>query len=180
MTQELIVIESEFMPALSVPQAASRFWIKVDRSGGPDTCWIWTGAQRQAFGYGMFSIGRKSISTHRYSWLLHNGAIPDGLQVLHHCDNPRCVNPAHLFLGTQKDNVRDARDKGRLGQQVNPMCMARRGEINGKSKLNDSAVRLIRRMRQDGYKLREIADTIGISVPVVSAVATGRTWKHVK
>src|SRR3990167_3652620 len=86
-----------------------RFWSKVDKSGD---CWIWTGAKIS--GYPIFRVGNKLIRGHRYSWELCNGKIPEGLFACHHCDNPSCVRPDHIFLGTHTDNMRDARQKGRL------------------------------------------------------------------
>jgi hypothetical protein len=91
-----------------------RFWTRV--SWGPaDRCWPWTGAGR-GNGYGhVHRSGRGATTTlaHRLSWEIHHGPIPEGLFVLHRCDNPRCVNPAHLFLGTQKTNIHDMIGKGR-------------------------------------------------------------------
>lgn len=89
-----------------------RFWKKVDRSGGPDACWTWT-ATRTRTGYGMFCVSLKMVSSHRVSYSLANGPIPDGLCVLHRCDNPPCVNPGHLWLGTQLQNIADRDSKGR-------------------------------------------------------------------
>lgn len=94
-----------------------RFWSKVDRNGPahPELgtrCWVWTAST--AAGYGNFCVRRPlNVGSHRFSWELSNGPIPEGLWVLHRCDNRRCVNPAHLFLGTAKDNVRDMIAKGR-------------------------------------------------------------------
>lgn len=93
---------------------ADRFWSKVQRTNG---CWLWT-ASKDAFGYGRFSAAERA---HRHSWTLAHGAIPDGLCVLHRCDTPACVNPAHLFLGTRADNVADMVTKGR---HINPMAEA--------------------------------------------------------
>ncbi len=93
---------------------AERFWAKVRKGEG---CWLWVGA-KQHNGYGYLHSGghsiRKPLRAHRVSWELHNGPIPDGLRVLHSCDTPCCVNPAHLFLGTQSDNMKDCAAKGRV------------------------------------------------------------------
>ena len=103
-----------------------RFWKFVDKNGPihprlGTACWVWTGS-KHAFGYGLLTKEQSSrdyraphTTTHRLSWELHNGAIPGALHVLHHCDNPPCVNPCHLFLGTQEDNMRDMFRKGRSG-----------------------------------------------------------------
>jgi len=90
---------------------ADRFWKKVDKSGD---CWLWISGRDRPGGYGQFSCAGKQIRAHRYSWELHNGSIPEGLWVLHRCDNPPCVNPAHLFIGDRKANMDDAAAKGRI------------------------------------------------------------------
>lgn len=84
------------------------FWTKVDRGGGPDACWIWRGLSNRT-GYGRYS---QQVAS-RVSWVMAHGPIPDGLLVCHHCDNPPCVNPSHLFLGSHLDNLRDSMRKGR-------------------------------------------------------------------
>jgi len=89
---------------------APRFWSKVLKGEG-DACWIWTGARRAP--YGQLKAGNRLIKTHRFSWQLHYGAIPDGMHILHKCDTPLCVRPDHLFLGTHADNMHDFASKGR-------------------------------------------------------------------
>lgn len=114
------------MNAEDIAAAAPRFLAKVNKDGpipqhrtNLGACWIWTGAKVRN-GYGSFGFGSPvTIKAHRFSWLYHCGAIPPCLSVLHKCDTPACVNPAHLLLGSQADNMRDAAAKGRLpkGQQ---------------------------------------------------------------
>ena len=96
-----------------------RFWDKVDKTG---ECWIWT-ASKNKKGYGRFGFGSRAQLAHRVSWLLSNGEIPDGMLACHTCDNPPCVNPSHLWLGTQKDNVVDMSSKGRHGCTKKTHCV---------------------------------------------------------
>lgn len=106
-----------------LPKTINRFWSKVEK-GDPDECWNWTGTLNN--GYGDFWAGNKRIGAHRYSWMLHNEEIPKnnsyhGLCVMHMCDNPACVNPAHLKLGTHQENMSDRTVKGRTGiRPANP------------------------------------------------------------
>ena len=95
---------------------AQRFWSKVVKSKHPDGCWVWTGA-RGSKGYGSLARGERGLTrlTHRISWEMHHGPIPDGMCVCHHCDSPPCIRPDHLFLGTDSDNMRDMNAKGRRG-----------------------------------------------------------------
>ncbi len=97
-----------------------RFWKMVDKDTPVHpilgtSCWLWTGC-KLPYAHGQFNVGNhKIVLAHRFSWELHYGSIPEGLYVCHHCDNPSCVRPDHLFIGTQKDNVQDCIQKGRPG-----------------------------------------------------------------
>ena len=103
-----------------------RFWNKVDKSAGEGSCWNWI-AYKKRDGYGWFGVHRKElILAHRYSWVLSHGAIPAGMNVLHKCDNPACVNPNHLWLGTLADNNKDMCRKGRYVGFKSLICRSRR------------------------------------------------------
>lgn len=149
----------------------ARFWAKIDRRG-PDDCWEWTAGNRGKGGYGRFSMGRanKPIRAHRFSWELFYGPIPTGMDVLHRCDNPLCVNPRHLFLGTNLDNVRDMHAKNRHSH----------GEGHGQAKLTDAKVRKIRELRKlPGNSYERLAKRFRVSVICIWKVCVGETWKHV-
>ena len=150
-----------------------RFWAKVDRRGDAE-CWEWT-ACRAPSGYGRIGIGqqRDTDYAHRVSWRLHFGEIPDGLYVCHRCDNPPCVNPAHLFLGTHAENMRDAQVKGRV--RNNP----RRGESNGWAKLTDATVRDARRLWASGTSMRSLAKRYGVTFRTMDDAVKGLSWRHV-
>lgn len=164
------------------------FWSKVKK--GPD-CWEWQGGL--VAGYGHISSRKHGYHrAHRLAWTLLRGAIPDGVCVLHHCDNRRCVNPAHLFLGSRKDNAIDMASKGRQHLQrapwkmrgdLNPMRrhpeLAPRGSKHGCAKLTEDRVLAIRRSRAAGATNKDLARLNGVSLSAISFITTGQTWKHV-
>lgn len=135
---------------------------------GPDECWPWT-ASTTAVGYGQMTHRNRSITAHRFSWERTNGPIPQGLLVCHHCDNRKCVNPRHLFLGTHADNSQDMVRKGR-GKIPNL-----RGE-ELPSKLTDDRVREIRRSTLSNT---ELGKAFGVVPSTIAWVRSGTTWKHV-
>jgi len=147
-----------------------RFWAKVDKKG-PDECWEWRAGKRR--GYGAINEGARSsriLSAHRVSWELENGPIPAGKFVCHHCDNPSCVNPAHLFLGTVADNQRDMANKGRSS----------RGERRWSSKLSKQDVHGIRQMLGQDILGKVIAKKYGMSQAAISNIKTGKAWGWLK
>lgn len=151
-----------------------RFWSKVNKLPGDDACWEWVACCND-FGYGQFWADVRVAPAHRISWTMRNGPVPDGLHVLHKCDNPRCVNPNHLFLGTNIDNVHDRHTKGRDGHgEV-------RGETHGMVKLTEARVRELRSRYGDGRPAtrRALGVEFGISQTTVYRIATRRLWKHV-
>lgn len=136
------------------------------------SCWEWLGCRKDD-GYGMIMFSGKVVGTHRASWIVHNGVIPSGLCVLHKCDNPPCVNPDHLFLGTQADNVRDCSSKGRI------RTGDRRGEKSGVSPLSVRQVMEIRDLRKTGLTHQQLADMFGICRQSVTNILSRKTWNHV-
>jgi hypothetical protein len=145
-----------------------RFWPKVAKSDG---CWEWQGS-RERGGYGIIGASRhqRARKAHRVSWELHNGPIPAGLDVLHHCDNKPCVRPDHLYLGTNLDNARDRIERG--------LEAFRKGQANGNAKLTEADVRAIIAALQAGSTQQAAANRFGVSQPTVSEIARRVTWSH--
>lgn len=149
-----------------------RFWSKVNKNGPTmphmDTsCWVWTMGYWR-FGYGRFQLNwKKAVYAHRVSWELINGPIPVGLFVLHKCDNPPCINPAHLFLGTNTDNMRDMASKGRAGVKT--------GMDNPKTKLTPVQVNEIRsRYIPRKVSQRILAKEYGVTQTAIYYILTGK------
>lgn len=162
------------------PRQVELFWQKVDRSGGPDACWLWTASCVKG-GYGQFGVTPdRNEGAHRVSYLIAYGEIPDETPyVLHTCDVRRCVNPAHLFAGTQRDNILDCISKQRFYCQLDTFVPTR-GTRSGMAKLTDDLVREIRQRCAEGEVARTIALDLGVSRSLVSEVKRGNIWKHVK
>ncbi len=138
----------------------TRFWRRVRQSNGPDACWIWTGALHRQ-GYGSIKVDKATALAHRVSWLLCHGEMPAQC-VCHRCDNPPCVNPSHLFLGSYADNMRDMTLKGR----------------HGGTKLSDADVRALRAIY--GTKsIYEVAEQFDISIAQTYRIAVGERRKYV-
>jgi len=148
-----------------------RFWRFVDKKLDSE-CWNWTG--HKASNYGSFSIGARSLGNvlaHRFSWSMHNNKeIPKGMVVMHSCDNPLCVNPSHLSVGTPMENTHDMLKKGRH------TYIAHVGEKNGKSVLNE---KIVREIRQSNMNHAELGRLYGVATSTIRGVRSGRTWSHV-
>lgn len=152
-----------------------RFWSKVATNGG---CWEWTGSLDDK-GYGKFSPSKSSplpkpprakmVYAHRYAYTVVVGPIPDGMSVCHRCDNPRCVRPSHLFLGTHAENMADM---GRKGRQRGP-----RGAAHHSAKLTVEALAEIKARHARGDTFTAIVAHFGVSRPTVTRVVRGKTWK---
>jgi hypothetical protein len=162
-------------------RTAERLWRMVDKSGGPDACWPFTGS-RGTHGYGQIYVrakkkGNRLARSNRVAYAAVYGPIPAGLIVCHRCDNPPCCNPAHLFLGDDGDNARDRVAKGRHG---GPRLEHRlRGEALPGTKLTDALVRAIRARRAEGETYKAIANALGLKKGAVGHVVRRDTWGHV-
>jgi len=155
------------------PQNKKHFWSKVD-ARGPDECWPWVG-NKWPEGYGVVHLGSRTDGSRglfrasRVAWALAFGPIPLGLCVLHHCDNPSCCNPVHLFLGTLGDNNRDAAQKGRIAH----------GEMHHNAKVTECAVRKIRQDAANGVILRILSREYGLCLAQISRIVRREQWAHV-
>jgi hypothetical protein len=156
------------------PPTVEHFWSKVLKSEG---CWLWQ-AGTFARGYGCFTIRRRNYQSHRIAWELTYGPIPGGMFICHKCDNPRCVRPDHLFLGTPKDNMDDKTRKGRArytGPHRSPL-----GENGPKAKLTDDQVRDIRsRYRPRMVTMQQLAAEFGVAKATIADVIYRRHWPHI-
>lgn len=140
-----------------------RFWAKVN-VGNANECWNWMGA-KHPFGYGKIWTGERFKPSHHVSFILADNSIPDGMLLRHKCDNPSCVNPNHLEIGTTLDNIRDKMERKR----------GNNGVKHGNAKLTDADVLAIRSSKEKGIKL---AEHYGVSPSVISTIKSGKAWKH--
>jgi hypothetical protein len=150
---------------------AQKFWEHVDKTI-PTACWIWKGGYSGS-GYGSLALdGRNGLRAHRVAWELTNGDIPTGLCVLHRCDNKKCVNPAHLFLGTFDDNNKDRAAKGRSG------ATGCHFEAHPMAKLNWIMVKQIRELRELGFTMASLAQNYGVTPSTIYYIVHNKIWKE--
>lgn len=144
------------------------------RTEKTDGCWLWRG---RATPYGSTYFHGRNRPVHRVQWMLTFGEVPDGVLVCHSCDNPICVNPAHLFLGTPADNSADmvAKGRGRGNRSVHL-----RGEANPLAKMTEDGVRELRRLWKAGMGSPELSRRFGINARNAWLIATRRSWRHVQ
>lgn len=156
------------------------FWEKVDKNPqGYKGCWEWTGATLRK-GYGQFR--RKELkpeaAAHRISWRLTYGEIPKGMCILHKCDNPPCVRPDHLFLGTKKENSQDMTKKRRHRLQQHPELKVKlQGENNPRAKLVPDQVREIRKRYDEGENTVTLSNEFGVETAAISKIGKRQRWR---
>lgn len=151
----------------------ARFWkkVQVTRVDDVDRCWPWMGALH-GLGYGLFRrASGPVVRAHRFSWEAEHGPIPASMAICHKCDNPQCVRPSHLFLGTIAENNADRERKGRGAQP--------KGERHGNAKLSAAAAVAVRAaLERKTATRRQLAEQYGVSKTAIAAVATGKLWRH--
>ena len=145
-----------------------RLYAGLDRSQGEDGCWEWMHATDQ-HGYGVIRVDGKNHRPHRKLWEIEVGPIPEGKHLCHHCDNPRCSNPKHLFIGGQRENLRDASEKGRTA----------RGSRHGHAKLFERDIPIIRLMAENGWSNAEMARHYRVSTETIWGIVHRETWTHI-
>lgn len=149
------------------------FWTKIDKKGDSE-CWNWLQAKDEK-GYGKFAVLRKAKKAHRIMWELTYGVIPDGLVVLHSCDNRACCNPNHLSLGTQLENLKDMRNKGR-----GTLPPTGPGEASPSSILTEKQVRIIKRSLAIGVLGQFLGQLFKVSGTNISYIKNQKSWSCVK
>jgi hypothetical protein len=147
-----------------------RFWSKINKDT-ESGCYEWKG-NLDKNEYGRFKVNYKDVRAHRFSYELHHGEIPEGMLVLHSCDNPKCVNPNHLSIGTHKENMLDRNNKNR---QYKP-----KGSLHHNSKLTEEKVLIIKSKLISGEKEVDIAKEFNVSKRTIEHIKSGYSWSHVQ
>jgi hypothetical protein len=188
---------------------ADEFWLHVDKDGGPDhlkwetlhhaegdgsSCWIWLRSKNSGYGNVWVRELGRAVMAHRYAWELEIGPIPEGMIVGHYCDHPTCVNPDHLYLGAFSDSAQYMVEKGHHGAHLHPEKHSRgdhhylrlhpekvlRGEQSSRAKLTEEQVKEIRRLRQAGMTLEQLAIRFDIAPTSINRICNGERWNHVE
>jgi len=147
---------------LDMSLTEQKFWAKVNKT---DTCWLWTACTN--YGYGIFRVDKKKLKAHRYSWSLINGTIPKNNIIMHKCDVTQCVNPEHLKLGSQKENITDMVQKGRNARR----------EKHGRTTLSQIDINQIRRLIKAGdLTQKAIAEQYNLTQAAITYIKQGRNW----
>lgn len=156
---------------VALDTAEETFWSRVEKT---DYCWNWKAAQCRNNRYGMFYYrSEKPVKAHRYGYIIQNGPIPEGLYVLHHCDNELCIRGEHLYVGTQLDNMRD---RWTHGKGVGEMC----GVNVNTAKLTEKDVLQIRHDSQDNWDdFRRLAEVYSVTATTIKNVVRRKNWKHI-
>jgi len=150
---------------------AERFWRYVKKT---KKCWLWVNRKGvPANDYGRINLGNKHLKAHRVSWEIHFGIIPEGLEICHKCDNPPCVNPDHLFIGTKSDNQKDSWNKGRH------LPVDNRGEKCGMHKLTENQVLTIRKLRVSGETLKNLSVKFDVHIQTICDIVYRKKWRHI-
>ena len=163
-------------------KTVARFWSKVERAG-EDECWLWKSGIGKS-GYGQFALRTdQPIGAHRFSYCIANKTIPEGMHVCHSCDVKICVNPRHLWAGTNAENTKDRHAKGRSacgernGSRTKPEKV-RRGSANGMAILTEDSIAEIKALRAGGWSLRQIGEKFNTHLSNIHLIVTGKHWRH--
>jgi len=144
-----------------------RFITKVNKTA---TCWLWTGGL-DSWNYGNYRLNGKCVKAHRYSYMINKGNIPEGMLIRHTCDEPKCVNPSHLILGTHQDNMNDRNQRNRQARN--------KGEKSGNAKANNDIVKEIRILYGFGFTHIELANKYNIGRTSVGLIINKKAWSHI-
>lgn len=168
-------IAEEMFHVNLTPERIARYWSRV-KILGQGECWNWIGLISKN-GYGRITFYKKQFTSHRVGYFMANGAFPKRMFICHHCDNPKCVNPDHFFIGTALENNRDCASKGRSGPANHPERMPR-GTATTFAKLNEEKIREIVELKRKGMSGPQIAARYGVTKNSIYNLFCGVTWRH--